>query len=70
MHYDMLALLDAHLAQLSAARNQLAATRRVAPGERRTAALYTIDISEQYALQARGLLADLDTDVCRTLVTQ
>ncbi|MFF5228900.1 hypothetical protein [Dactylosporangium sp. NPDC000521] len=70
MHHDMLALLDAYLAQLSAARDQLAATRRVAPGERRTAALHTVDISEQYASQARDLLADLDADVCGTLVTQ
>lgn len=60
MHYDILALLDAHLAQLRTARNQLAASRRVAPGERHTAVMTTIDVSEQYASQARTLLADLD----------
>lgn len=69
MHYDMLAMLDAYLAQLRAARDQLAATRRVAPGERHTAVLDTIALSEQYVSGARDLLADLDADAGR-LVTQ
>ena len=60
MHHDILTLLDAHLAQLCAARNQLAATRRVAPGERRAAVLHTIDVTERYASQARTLMAELD----------
>ena len=46
MHHDMLTLLDGYLAQLRAARDQLAATRRVAPGERRAAVLHTVDLSE------------------------
>ncbi len=61
MHHDILALLDAHLAHLRAARDQLAACRRVGPGERRAAVLHTADLSERYAAQARTLLADLDT---------
>jgi hypothetical protein len=60
MHHDILALLDAHLAHLYAVRNQLAACRRVAPGERRAAVLNTIDVSERYAAQARMLLAELE----------
>ena len=60
MHHDMLILLDAHLAHLRAARDQLAAIRRVAPGERRASVLHTIDVSERYVAQARTLLAELD----------
>ncbi|GAA3217661.1 hypothetical protein ACFO1B_46235 [Dactylosporangium siamense] len=62
MHHDILALLDAHLAHLRAARDQLAATRRVTPGERRAAVLHTVEVSERYAAHARFLLAELDAE--------
>lgn len=61
MHHDILMLLDAHLAHLHAARDQLAACRRVTPGERRAAVARTADLSARYAAQARELLAELDT---------
>lgn len=61
MHHDILTLLDAHLAHLRAARDQLAACRRVTPGERRAAVMHTADLSERFAAQARALLAELDT---------
>jgi hypothetical protein len=60
MHDDILTLLDAHLALLRAARDQLAASRRVSPGERRSAVLHAAEASERFAVQARLLLADLD----------
>ena len=62
MHHDILALLDGHLAHLRAARDQLAATRRVTPGERRAAVLHTVDLSECYLSHARTLLAELDAE--------
>jgi hypothetical protein len=57
MHDDMLTLLDAHLAHLRTLREQLAASRRVTPGERHAAALRSAEASERFAAHARMLLA-------------
>jgi hypothetical protein len=57
MHDDVLALVDAHLAELQVARDQLAAARRVAPGERRAAVLHSIAVSEAYVAAAYKLVA-------------
>ncbi|MER7272987.1 hypothetical protein ABT369_00880 [Dactylosporangium sp. NPDC000244] len=57
MHHDVLGLLDAHLAELTALRHVLAAPRPVHPGERWAAALETVRSADRYS-QAVGALMD------------
>ncbi|WP_432989013.1 hypothetical protein [Dactylosporangium sp. CA-233914] len=56
MHHDLLALLDAHLAELTALRHVLSAPRPVYPGERRAAAEETVRAADRYGRAAGALL--------------
>ncbi|MER7003929.1 hypothetical protein ABT297_12905 [Dactylosporangium sp. NPDC000555] len=56
MHHDLLSLLDAHLAELTALRHVLSAPRPVHPGERWAAAERTVHSAEHYAEAASTLL--------------
>ncbi|WP_432840629.1 hypothetical protein [Dactylosporangium sp. CA-092794] len=64
MHPDLLALLDAHMAELTALRHILAAPRPVHPGERFAAALEAARAAERYArITAEALRAGAATIV-------
>jgi hypothetical protein len=55
VHHDLLALLDRHLAELTALRHVLAAPRPVRPGERWDAAELTVRSAESYARDVGAL---------------
>jgi hypothetical protein len=57
VHHDLLSLLDAHLAELTALRHVLAAPRPVHPGERWAAAQQTLRSAERYAQAAEAVLS-------------
>jgi hypothetical protein len=57
VHHDLLSLLDAHLAEMTALRHVLAAPRPVRPGERWAAAEQTIRSSERYLLAVEAVLS-------------
>ncbi|WP_433218776.1 hypothetical protein ACQP00_13395 [Dactylosporangium sp. CS-047395] len=57
MHYDLLSLLDAHLAEMTALRHVLAAPRPVHPGERWAAAEQTLRSSERYLQAVEAVLS-------------
>jgi hypothetical protein len=57
VHHDLIALLDVHLAELTALRRVLAAPRPVYAGERWNAAEASVRSAERYS-QAVGALLD------------
>ncbi|MFB9447969.1 hypothetical protein Dvina_13925 [Dactylosporangium vinaceum] len=57
MHPDLLALLDAHLAEMTALRHVLCAPRPVQPGERWAAAAETVRSAERYRLAVEAVLS-------------
>ncbi|MFI5909611.1 hypothetical protein [Dactylosporangium sp. NPDC051541] len=56
MHPDLLSLLDAHLAEMTALRHVLSAPRPVHPGERWAAAEETVRSAERYRLAVEAVL--------------
>ena len=56
MHPDLLAALDAHLAELTALRRVLAAPRPVHPGERHAASVEAARSAQRYAAAVNALL--------------
>ncbi|MFI5494005.1 hypothetical protein [Actinoplanes sp. NPDC051859] len=58
MHGEILAVLDAHLAELQALRRQLVAARPIGPGQRWAIAADAAASSRQCASRLTTLLAD------------
>lgn len=56
MHNDILDLLDDTLRRLLTVRGELAAARRVLPGERRSAVLEAIEAAREFSASASALL--------------
>lgn len=60
MHDDMLRMVDDCLSHLYVVRRELAAARRVNPGERRAAVLRAIRVAQRFTADAERLLAECD----------
>jgi hypothetical protein len=60
MHTDILDLLDDTLSRLLTVRGELAATRRVKPGERQAAVVEAITAADEFAATASSLLDELN----------
>ncbi|BBH69687.1 hypothetical protein ACTI_63720 [Actinoplanes sp. OR16] len=56
MHIDILDLLDDTLSRLLTVRGELAAARRVEPGERQTAVIEAIEVAREFSASAALLL--------------
>ncbi|GGN71866.1 hypothetical protein GCM10010112_39520 [Actinoplanes lobatus] len=52
MHDEMMTLIDDCIARMTLLRDQLAASRRVQPGERHTTVLDAIAVAERFATEA------------------
>jgi hypothetical protein len=59
MHIDILDLLDDTLSRLLTVRGELAANRRVEPGERQTAVVEAIEAAREFSTTASSLLDGL-----------
>ena len=58
MHDEVLTLIDGCVSRLLEARQELAAARRVHPGERRTAVLHAISAAEEFSAAAHRTVGE------------
>ncbi|MBB2946767.1 hypothetical protein FB565_006535 [Actinoplanes lutulentus] len=65
MHDQMLTLFDDCVSSLLLLRGDLAANRRVQPGERRSTALAAIAAAERFATLATQVVTDADRESAR-----
>ena len=67
MHIDILDLLDDTLSRLLTVRGELAAARRVEPGERQSAVVEAIEVAREFTASATMLLEGVgDRSLSRT----
>ncbi|MEU4689263.1 hypothetical protein [Actinoplanes sp. NPDC023714] len=67
MHIDILDLLDDTLSRLLTVRGELAAARRVEPGERQSAVVEAIEVAREFTASATRLLEGVgDRSLSRT----
>jgi len=58
MHFEVIAFLDVHLAELERLRRDLTTARTIERGERRTLAAATVISAQQYAANVQLLLSE------------
>jgi len=61
MHFEVIAFLDVHLAELERLRSGLTAARTIERGERLTLAAATVDSARLYAANVQRLLGEEDS---------